>query len=164
MIKLLWRLHFILFLLLRARWGLEQGFTIVLVLVLVRGFLTDFIFSCHQYHIAREYQWWKLIHSNSFVFNQLPARNSCVKLILKWGRFSYGRVHQNLATYLKVQIENCESDERADLFLRKIYELYSDFALKNPFYSLEMPIRAGYHLHSITNSPHLHPYLFPFSP
>lgn len=28
-----------------------------------------------------------------------------------------------------------------DLLLRKIYELYSDFVLKNPFYSLEMPIR-----------------------
>jgi len=28
-----------------------------------------------------------------------------------------------------------------DLLLRRIYELYSDFALKNPFYSLEMPIR-----------------------
>ena len=27
--------------------------------------------------------------------------------------------------------------------LRKVYELYADFALKNPFYSLEMPIRAG---------------------
>lgn len=25
--------------------------------------------------------------------------------------------------------------------LRKIYEIYSDYALKNPFYSLEMPIR-----------------------
>lgn len=25
--------------------------------------------------------------------------------------------------------------------LRKVYELYADFALKNPFYSLEMPIR-----------------------
>lgn len=25
--------------------------------------------------------------------------------------------------------------------LKKIYELYADFALKNPFYSLEMPIR-----------------------
>lgn len=29
-----------------------------------------------------------------------------------------------------------------DQLLDKIYELYSDFALKNPFYSLEMPIRA----------------------
>jgi hypothetical protein len=27
-----------------------------------------------------------------------------------------------------------------DLVLRKIYELYSDFVLKNPFYVLEMPI------------------------
>jgi len=29
-----------------------------------------------------------------------------------------------------------------DQLLEKIYELYADFALKNPFYSLEMPIRA----------------------
>lgn len=28
-----------------------------------------------------------------------------------------------------------------DALLRRIYEIYSDFALKNPFYSLEMPIR-----------------------
>jgi len=34
------------------------------------------------------------------------------------------------------------SDEKADMFLRKCYEIYSDYALKNPFYSLEMPIRA----------------------
>lgn len=25
--------------------------------------------------------------------------------------------------------------------LKKIYELYADYAMKNPFYSLEMPIR-----------------------
>ncbi|CAH2236523.1 jg8007 [Pararge aegeria aegeria] len=29
----------------------------------------------------------------------------------------------------------------SDVVLRRIYELYSDYALKNPFYSLEMPIR-----------------------
>jgi len=29
-----------------------------------------------------------------------------------------------------------------DQLLEKIYELYADYALKNPFYSLEMPIRA----------------------
>jgi len=28
-----------------------------------------------------------------------------------------------------------------DIVLRKIYELYADYVLKNPFYSLEMPIR-----------------------
>uniref|UniRef100_A0A7N5ZPE7 Trafficking protein particle complex subunit n=1 Tax=Anabas testudineus TaxID=64144 RepID=A0A7N5ZPE7_ANATE len=30
-----------------------------------------------------------------------------------------------------------------DALLRKIYEIYSDFALKNPFYSLEMPISSS---------------------
>lgn len=28
-----------------------------------------------------------------------------------------------------------------ELLLKKIYELYADYVLKNPFYSLEMPIR-----------------------
>lgn len=28
--------------------------------------------------------------------------------------------------------------------LKKIYELYSDYALKNPFYSIDMPIRYDY--------------------
>ncbi|CAL4108227.1 unnamed protein product [Meganyctiphanes norvegica] len=28
-----------------------------------------------------------------------------------------------------------------DILLKRIYELYADFALKNPFYSLEMPVR-----------------------
>lgn len=29
----------------------------------------------------------------------------------------------------------------AEVVLKRIYEIYSDYALKNPFYSLEMPIR-----------------------
>lgn len=33
------------------------------------------------------------------------------------------------------------SQTGADLLLHRIYELYADYALKNPFYSLEMPIR-----------------------
>ena len=28
-----------------------------------------------------------------------------------------------------------------DNLLKKLYELYSDYALKNPFYSIDMPIR-----------------------
>lgn len=28
-----------------------------------------------------------------------------------------------------------------DLLLKRIYELYADYVLKNPFYSIEMPIR-----------------------
>jgi len=27
--------------------------------------------------------------------------------------------------------------------MRKIYELYSDFVMKNPFYTLDMPIRVA---------------------
>jgi hypothetical protein len=29
-----------------------------------------------------------------------------------------------------------------DTIVRKIYDLYSDYAMKNPFYPMEMPIRA----------------------
>lgn len=28
-----------------------------------------------------------------------------------------------------------------DLIVRKIYELYADYVMKNPFYQMEMPIR-----------------------
>ena len=28
-----------------------------------------------------------------------------------------------------------------DILLKKLYEIYSDFALKNPFYTLDMPIK-----------------------
>ncbi|KAE9551286.1 hypothetical protein FO519_005492 [Halicephalobus sp. NKZ332] len=33
------------------------------------------------------------------------------------------------------------SPPNLDTFLRKIYEVYSDFALKNPFQSMDMPVR-----------------------
>uniref|UniRef100_A0A1I7YEK8 Trafficking protein particle complex subunit n=1 Tax=Steinernema glaseri TaxID=37863 RepID=A0A1I7YEK8_9BILA len=33
------------------------------------------------------------------------------------------------------------ASQNLDALLRKIYELYADFALKNPFYSIDMPIR-----------------------
>ena len=36
-----------------------------------------------------------------------------------------------------------------ELLLKKLYEIYSDFALKNPFYSLDMPIRYKYLSHDI---------------
>lgn len=28
-----------------------------------------------------------------------------------------------------------------DTLLKRLYELYSDYALKNPYYSIDMPIR-----------------------
>ncbi len=38
-----------------------------------------------------------------------------------------------------------------DQLLKKIYELYSDYALKNPFYSLDMPIRCDLFETSLQN-------------
>lgn len=34
------------------------------------------------------------------------------------------------------------STQNLDTLLRKIYEIYADYALKNPFYSIDMPIRS----------------------
>lgn len=40
--------------------------------------------------------------------------------------------------FIVVTDPNRSSEE---LLLKKLYEIYSDFALKNPFYSLDMPVR-----------------------
>ncbi|CAI5450241.1 unnamed protein product [Caenorhabditis angaria] len=40
-----------------------------------------------------------------------------------------------------VVITSAASNIAADTLLSKMYELYADFALKNPFYSIDMPIR-----------------------
>ncbi|XP_040181361.1 trafficking protein particle complex subunit 4 [Rana temporaria] len=44
-------------------------------------------------------------------------------------------------TGIKFMVLSDPRQAGVDALLRKIYELYSDYALKNPFYSLEMPIR-----------------------
>ncbi|KAJ1502932.1 hypothetical protein HMI54_008534 [Coelomomyces lativittatus] len=44
-------------------------------------------------------------------------------------------------TGLKFVIFTDPQHSSIDAVLRKIYEIYSDFALKNPFYTPEMPIR-----------------------
>jgi len=49
--------------------------------------------------------------------------------------------HQTL-TGVKFLVVSDPKQVGVDQLLDKIYELYADFALKNPFYSLEMPIRA----------------------
>lgn len=38
-------------------------------------------------------------------------------------------------------ISDLRESSNKDALLRKIYELYTDYALKNPFYKLDMPIR-----------------------
>ena len=48
-----------------------------------------------------------------------------------------------ITSNFSLRISVCDPKQQGiDQLLEKIYELYADFALKNPFYSLEMPIRA----------------------
>lgn len=44
-------------------------------------------------------------------------------------------------TGVKLMVVAEPSQVGMDILLKRIYEIYSDYALKNPFYSLEMPIR-----------------------
>ncbi|ESP03514.1 hypothetical protein LOTGIDRAFT_237630 [Lottia gigantea] len=44
-------------------------------------------------------------------------------------------------TGIKFMVITDPKQTAVDIFLKKLYEVYSDFALKNPFYSLDMPIR-----------------------
>ncbi|XP_030767244.1 trafficking protein particle complex subunit 4 [Sitophilus oryzae] len=44
-------------------------------------------------------------------------------------------------TGVKVMIIVDKTQIGTEVLLKKVYELYADYALKNPFYSLEMPIR-----------------------
>lgn len=44
-------------------------------------------------------------------------------------------------TGVKIMVVVDKGQIGAEVFLKKVYELYADYALKNPFYSLEMPIR-----------------------
>ena len=50
-------------------------------------------------------------------------------------------MHHEISAGLKFIVLTDPKQLGMDIFLKKIYELYSDFALKNPFYSLDMPIR-----------------------
>lgn len=44
-------------------------------------------------------------------------------------------------TGVKMMVVADPTQAGMEILLKRIYELYSDYALKNPFYSLEMPIR-----------------------
>ncbi|XP_060522111.1 trafficking protein particle complex subunit 4 [Cylas formicarius] len=44
-------------------------------------------------------------------------------------------------TGVKIMVVGDPHQSGLDIFLKRVYELYADYALKNPFYSLEMPIR-----------------------
>lgn len=44
-------------------------------------------------------------------------------------------------TGVKMMIVADRNQTGVEILLKKIYEIYADYALKNPFYSLDMPIR-----------------------
>lgn len=44
-------------------------------------------------------------------------------------------------TGVKIMVVSDPQQVGIEIFLKRIYEIYADYALKNPFYSLEMPIR-----------------------
>lgn len=48
---------------------------------------------------------------------------------------------QTLTGLKFILLSDVRDNVNKDSILKKIYELYTDFALKNPFYKLEMPIR-----------------------
>jgi len=53
------------------------------------------------------------------------------------------KLHCNqTVTGVKFIVISDRNQQGVGQLLDKVYELYADFALKNPFYSLEMPIRA----------------------
>ncbi|KAL3606324.1 hypothetical protein FPOAC2_01281 [Fusarium poae] len=47
----------------------------------------------------------------------------------------------NTMTGTKFLLFTDTTQANVDVTIRKIYDLYSDYVMKNPFYSLEMPIR-----------------------
>jgi trafficking protein particle complex subunit 4 len=47
----------------------------------------------------------------------------------------------NTLTGTKFLLFTDTTQTNVDVTLRKIYDLYADYVMKNPFYSLEMPVR-----------------------
>ncbi|KAF6106818.1 trafficking protein particle complex 4 [Phyllostomus discolor] len=99
-------------------------------------------FGKHSYLTAMEY-----IPSFAFFANRLfaigsqlsPEQGSSGIEVLETDTFKL-HCFQTL-TGIKFVVLADPRQAGIDSLLRKIYEIYSDFALKNPFYSLEMPIR-----------------------
>ncbi|XP_059145171.1 trafficking protein particle complex subunit 4-like [Physella acuta] len=82
-----------------------------------------------------------MLHSLFAIGSQLsPEPNSSGIQSLETDTFKL-HCHQTM-TGVKFVIISDPKQAHVDIILKKLYEIYSDFALKNPFYSLDMPIRA----------------------
>ncbi|CAJ0955879.1 unnamed protein product, partial [Mesorhabditis belari] len=69
-----------------------------------------------------------------------PVANSSGIEVLETSQF---RLHclQSRTGVKFVVVTSIAGNSQISQFLNKLYELYADFALKNPFYSIDMPIR-----------------------
>jgi len=59
------------------------------------------------------------------------------------GKFSFSVERRLIEIYVgtKFLLITEPRQSNVDIVMKRIYELYSDYVMKNPFYQLEMPIR-----------------------
>jgi len=69
-----------------------------------------------------------------------PARTSTGIESLQTSRFLMSCFQTPTGTKFLLFSEPAQSN--TDVILRRCYDIYADFVMKNPFYSLEMPIRS----------------------
>ncbi|XP_005095684.1 trafficking protein particle complex subunit 4 [Aplysia californica] len=82
-----------------------------------------------------------MLHSLFAFGSQLsPEPNSSGIHTLETDTFKL-HCHQTM-TGVKFVLLTDPKQAHVDAILKKLYEVYSDYALKNPFYSLDMPVRA----------------------
>ena len=83
-----------------------------------------------------------IFHSLYTIASQLsPVAKSSGVEVLETSQFRL-QCFQSITGVKFVVISAYTNTQNVEPLLRKIYELYADFALKNPFYSIDMPIRA----------------------
>eukprot|EP00117_Sycon_ciliatum_P044377 scpid96583/ scgid32028/ Trafficking protein particle complex subunit 4 len=92
-----------------------------------------------------------MFHSLWAIASKLsPEKNSSGIEVLEAESFHLHCLHT--LTGLKFLLMADPGQAGVGSLLRKVYEVYADYALKNPFYSLEMPIRCelfDYHLQKV---------------
>ncbi|XP_065322029.1 trafficking protein particle complex subunit 4-like isoform X2 [Gordionus sp. m RMFG-2023] len=81
-----------------------------------------------------------MFHSLYAIISQLSPENNC-KGIESIETDIYKLCCFQTLTSTKFLLIVDNKQNCTDLLLNKLYELYADYVLKNPFYSLEMPIR-----------------------
>lgn len=113
--------------------------------------IVDFLAEASNYPVTLQFQLPRpsankrimlasMFHSLWAIASKLsPEKNSSGIEVLEAESFHLHCLHT--LTGLKFLLMADPSHAGAGNLLKKVYEVYADYALKNPFYSLEMPIR-----------------------